>query len=243
MWTLGICDDDPHFALELSKRLRDLCAVKLPERIDCRVLSSFSSAAEVLAFLENNTINVLFLDIDMPGTNGFQLAEIIREKYSDTVIIFVSAYDDFVYSSFAYSPFRFLRKTHLSAELPAAMDSLIRRYWFDQEMLSFETTEGGEWLRIKDIVLFEGQRNYFVVGTVSGKAYKCRGTLNSVEDAVSKYDFFRVQSSYIVNLEHVEKLDGDRILMRSGEEITIGRQKRSLFRTAYMEFIRRRIVQ
>ena len=243
MWTLGICDDDPYFALELSKRLRDLCAVKLPERIDCRVLSSFSSAAEVLAFLENNTINVLFLDIDMPGTNGFQLAEIIREKYADTVIIFVSAYDDFVYSSFAYSPFRFLRKTHLSAELPAAMDSLIRQYWFDQEMLSFETNEGGEWLRIKDIVLFEGQRNYFVVATVSGKAYKCRGTLNSVEDAVSKYDFFRVQSSYIVNLEYVEKLDGDRILMRSGEEITIGRQKRSVFRTAYMEFIRRRIAQ
>ena len=67
--------------------------------------------------------------------------------------------------------------------------------------------------------------------------------MNSVEDAVSKYDFFRVQSSYIVNLEHVEKLDGDRILMHSGEKITIGRQKRSLFRTAYMEFIRRRIAQ
>lgn len=243
MWTLGICDDDPHFALELSKRLRELCAVKLPERIDCRILSSFGFAEEVLAYLKTKTINVLFLDIDMPGTNGFQLAEIIREKHPDTVIIFVSAYDDFVYSSFAYSPFRFLRKAHLSRELPATVDSLIRQYWFDKEMLSFETIEGGEWLRIKDVILFEGQRNYFVIKTASGKEYKCRGTLNSVEGVVSKYDFFRVQSSFIVNLEHIEKVEGDRLLMRSGEVITLGRKKRDPFKTAYMEYILRRVVQ
>lgn len=243
MWTIGICDDNPHFALMLSQKIHDLCAFHLSERIDCKVLPLFNSAVTVKEYLKTRTINVLFLDIDMPDVNGFQLAEYIREEHPDTVIVFVSAYEDFVYSSFDYSPFRFLRKSHLIVELPETFDKIVQRCLLDKEALVFDTTEGEVLLRIKDIILFEGQKNYYEIKMTSGKFYKCRGTLNSVEEIVSKYDFFRVHSSYIINFEHIKKLDNDHIFMHSDENINISRRKYGEFKTSYMEFIRRRMTR
>lgn len=243
MWTIGICDDNPHFALMLSKKIYEFCVTRLSDRIDCKVLPAFGSAESVRDYLKTGSISVLFLDIDMPRENGFQLAEYLREAHPETVIVFVSSYEDFVYSSFDYSPFRFLRKSHLTAELSETFDKIVQRCWLDKEALVFDTTEGEELLRIKDIVLFEGQKNYYEIKMMSGKFYKCRGTLTSAEETVSKYDFFRVHSSYIVNLEHIEKVDGDRILLRSNENIKISRRKYGEFKTSYMEYIRRRVIQ
>ena len=243
MWTIGICDDNPHFAMMLSQKIHELCSIRLSERIDCKVLPSFNSATTVQEYLKTRSINVLFLDIDMPGINGFQLAEHICAEHPDTVIVFVSAYEDFVYSSFMYSPFCFLRKSNLTQELPETFERIVKRCLLDKETLTFDTTDGEEILRIKDIVLFEGQKNYYVIKTTSGKLYKCRGTLGSAEEAVAKYDFFRVQSSYIINLEQIEKVDNDRIVMRTGENIGISRRRHSEFKSAYLEYIRRRMIR
>ncbi len=113
MITIGVCDDNIQFARLLVKSLRTLCATELPERIGCQIAVEFSSCDDVLRYLEYNTINILFLDINMPTKTGFDLAEKLNQLYPDIIIIFVSAHDNFVYSSFEYSPFRFLRKTHL----------------------------------------------------------------------------------------------------------------------------------
>ena len=240
MWTIGICDDNPHFASMLSKKIYELCATRLSDRIDCKVLPAFGSAESVREHLKTGYISVLFLDIDMPGENGFQLAEYIREAHPETVIVFVSSYEDFVYSSFDYSPFRFLRKSHLTLELPETFERLVQRCFLEKEALSFDTTEGEVLLRITDVVLVEGQKNYYEVKLVSGQNYKCRGTLSSVEEMLSEFDCFRVNSSYIVHFERIQKFEGDHILMQSGEEIRISRRKYGEFKSSYMEYIRRR---
>jgi len=243
MLTIGICDDNPHFAQALMKKLHELCAYNLSERIDCKVIPSFGAAEEVVNYLKKQQINILFLDIDMPGVNGFKLAEHLCQTHPDTIIIFVSSYEDFVYSSFEYSPFRFLRKAHLNQELPLAFQKVIEKCLLDKEVLAFNTIEGEQLLRIKDIVLFEVQKNYYAIKTTSSKVYKCRGTLNSVEELVCQYDFYRVQSSYIINYEHVSNIENDCLVMKTGETISISRRKLNAFRNEYMKFIRRRITK
>ncbi len=243
MLTIGICDDNPHFAMTLTKKLYELCVYNLSERIDCKVIPAFGSASDVIKHLKKQSINILFLDIDMPNINGFKLAEYLCKNHPDTVIIFVSSYEDFVYSSFEYCPFRFLRKAHLNQELPITFKKVIDKCLLDKETLSFDTTEGEELLRIKDIVLFEGQKNYFAIKTTNSKTYKCRGTLNSVEELVTPYDFYRIQSSYIINYEHISNVENDCVIMKTGENINISRRKLNSFKTAYMQFIRRRITK
>jgi DNA-binding LytR/AlgR family response regulator len=241
--TIAICDDNLHFSTTLSKKLHDLCAKNLSERIDCQIAPTFSTAHAVINYLKKSSINILFLDIDMPDINGFKLAEYLCKNHPDTVIIFVSSYEDFVYSSFEYCPFRFLRKSHLKEELPITFKKAIDKCIFDNEALTFFTTDGEEILRVKDIILFEGQKNYYAIHTTSGKVYKCRGTLNSAEQMVNKFDFYRIQSSYIVNLEHIESLDNEFITMKNSMNISISRRKYNEFKSSYMQYVRRRITK
>ena len=244
MLTIAICDDSPEFADILFRKLHRLCAYNLPEHVDCRVLPAFTTCAQVLEYLKNQSVNVIFLDIDMPGMNGFDLAERIRKDAPETVIIFVSAYEEFVYSSFEYCPFRFLRKAHIDEELPETFRKVIEKCLLDKEILEFGTTEGNVILRVKDIIFFEGQKNYYLIHTASSAVYKCRGTMDSLEKTVESYDFFRVHAAFIVNEEHIENLDNDGfVTMKNKKVIAISKRRMAGFKDSYMKFIRRRITQ
>ena len=222
--------------------MKKLCAYKIPQRVDCRFAPTFSSAKEVLEYLKDNTIDVLFLDIDMPETNGFKLAEMLCESHPDTIIIFVSSYEEFVYSSFEYCPFRFLRKAHLAQELDITLQKVIEKCILNNETILFDTTDGDLVLRVRDIMFFEGQKNYYIINTVSGAQYKCRGTMESVEDLTSKYDFFRIHSAYVINHEHIESVNSNGyLIMKNKKILNVSKRRMSAFKNAYMQFIRRRI--
>ncbi len=244
MITIAICDDNPQFARILALKLRELCAYKLPDRIKCEVVPTFSSANEVLHYLSNKSINILFLDIDMPKTNGFKLAEILNDRYPDTIIIFVSAYDNFVYSSFEYSPFRFLRKSHLEEELPSTFGKVIEKCVINSETILFHTTKGDTVLRYKDILYLESDRNYFSIHCTSNAIYRCRGSLSTVEEKAISHDFFRIHSAYIVNLEHIENIDETGyVRMKNNSKLNISRRKSTAFKEVYTQYIKRRFTK
>ena len=242
MLTLAICDDNPAFADLLSQKIRQLCAYTLPERIDCRIAPTFGSGKEVLEYLETSSISVLFLDIDMPEINGFKLAEQLCKDHPDIVIIFVSSYEDFVYSSFEYCPFRFLRKSHLEQELPITFQKVIEKCMADNEVIHFSTIYGEQLLRLKDILYIEGDKNYFIVYTTSRKTYRCRGTIGGATEATQKYNFFRIHAAYVINEEHIENFNNDGyVIMKDGKRIDISRRRMAAFKESYMRFIRRRV--
>lgn len=245
MLTMAVCDDDLHFAHMLTQKIRQLCTLHLPDRIDCRVVPEFGSADEVLEYLKKFAIHVLFLDIHMPQMDGFGLARILNEKYPDTIIVFVSAHDALVYKSFAFNPFRFLRKDHIEKELPLAFQKVIEKCITDKETLLLDTTEGQVILRLRDILYFESEKNYYTVHCASGALYHCRGTISSMEEATQKYDFFRIHSAFIINEEYVERVDDKKAVvhMTEGTAICISRKKISAFMNHYIKFIRRRLVQ
>ena len=212
--------------------------------IDCGIAHAFGSGEDVLRYLQDHIINILFLDIDMPEMNGFSLASSLRERYPDTIIIFVSAYDDFVYSSFEYAPFRFLRKSHLEEELPITFQKVIEKYMYDSEVMSFDTTDGEVMLRLRDILYFEGEKNYYAIKMLSNITYRCRGTMASIEERLKPYDFFRVHSAFIVNEEHIQSIhDKGDLTMKDGVTITVSRRKMAAFKEAYMQFTRRRFAR
>ena len=241
MLTIAVCDDNPQFAKMLAKKINSLCAHNLPDRVDCQIAPIFGSAENVLQFLKTQAIHILFLDIDMPKINGFKLAEYLCKHYPETIIIFVSSYEEFVYSSFEYCPFRFLRKGHLEQELPITFHKVIEKCLSDNEIITVQSTEGEQILRTKDIVFFEGQKNYFMIYTTSNKTYKCRGTMDFANQLVSNYDFFRIHAAYIVNEEHIDSIDNDGyVKMKNGKVLNISHRRLAAFKDRYMQFIRRR---
>lgn len=240
MIRIVICDDDPCFAATLTDELTALAA-KYEGDLDLKIGPTFTSPELVLSFMEQMDFDIIFLDIDMPKITGFDLAAKISEKDPKALIIFVSAYDNYVYQSFAYSPFRFLRKLHLKEELPSAFDKAIEKCLSETQALSFNSTEGNITLRPSDILYFENDKNYYNIYCENGAIYKCRGTIKALESICTDKRFFKIHSAYIINLEHVsETHSSSAVTMKDGTVLSVAAPRRSEFKETYMKFVRRR---
>ena len=240
MITIAVCDDNSKFAERIVCDLRALCAKDLPEDTEVDVFDPFGSCFELLSFMEKQPVSILFLDIDMPEVNGFQAAEKICKQYPDTKIIFVSSYDDFVYTSFDYNPFRYLRKSRIGIELPDTFRKVIEKCTDETESVVFNTVDGEKAIMFSEIRYVVSEGNYYFVRTKSGVSYKCRGTLNDAEKVLSRSDFFRIHQSYIVNMNEIASVRKNEVEMKKNEVLTVSRRKIQEFRSAYLTFSRKR---
>lgn len=243
MLTIAVCDDEQYFANQLEIKLKGLSTSHIPELIEYQVLPAFSSASEVLDYLTQHTINILFLDIDMPGINGFTLAKQLKEKYSDLLLVFVSSHNELVYDAFFYEPVYFLRKSHLEQDLPTVFEKVIERYLNNAQTMLFQTKDDRIVLQLKDILYLESEHNHYNIYCTNGMVYKCRGTLTSMEIKMQRHGFCRVHSAYLINLANIKQYPSlNAVLMSNGKKILISRRKADDFRKAYSTFTRRRTI-
>ena len=241
MITIAVCDDNIHFAGQLVEKIKNICAFRLPERYMIRTAPEMSSSAEVLAYIKVNVINILFLDIDMPGETGFQLAEKLGRLSPDTLIIFVSSYENYVFSSFEYSPFRFLRKTMLSEELEDTLIKAVERLMSDAETVEFRTERETVGIRVKDILYIRSEGNYYIVCGADFE-YKCRGTMTQAGEIVERFGFFRINSGCLVNMERIKRFESPNKIILDNTDLYISQRKVSAFKDAYMLFTRKRVM-
>ena len=119
MLTIAICDDDIELREKLKKSVR-LIINDIGDEAD--ILSYMNGEDLIVAIQEEKTsIDILLLDIDMPGISGLEVAKALREAENDIIIIFISSYDNYVFESLEYSPFRFIRKSRINQELKLAL--------------------------------------------------------------------------------------------------------------------------
>ncbi len=241
MITIAICDDNIQFARLLANKIKSICAFKIPERYMCQVAIEMSSSKAVLEYIKENSINILFLDIDMPGENGFQLAEKINRLRPDTLIIFVSSHENFVFNSFEYNPFRFLRKAKLSEELEDALIKAVERHMTDTEVVTIKTDCETVELRVKDILYIRSEKNYYAVCGVDFE-YKCRGTMSQAGALVAKFNFFKINSGCLVNMERIKKFETPNRLVLDNTTLYISQRAVKAFKEAYMLFTRKRVL-
>ena len=239
MIEFAICDDDSIFADVMRERLNAIL-LKISDGSYYRI-HTFNSSNALLEHSAHTPINILFLDIDMPQVNGFEVAKALRKSSPDTMTVFVSAFDSFVYDSFQFSPLGFIRKEHLEDELKPLVKRVLNKYYESSEIMTLKTIDGDVIVRLKDICVIESVRNYFEVRLISDRVYKCRGSLRSIEELLIKKDFIRVHKAYIVNLQNVAIVNTNRqIVLCNGIEITVSLKKWQSFKDAYMIYARKR---
>lgn len=115
---IAICDDDNEMLGRLKKDVIEIFGI-LKVNIE---IFSFSDGKELLRTIQNDDENfdLFLLDIDMPDVSGLEIAQMLREMSVNLIIIFISAYDNYVFDSIEYSPFRYIRKSRIKEELPLA---------------------------------------------------------------------------------------------------------------------------
>lgn len=237
---IAVCDDNKAAAEAIAEAVRR----RISEFTDNFNLFVFNDGTELLAAHSIEPINIIFLDIDMPKMSGFDAAKLLREKYSNSYIIFVTSYSELVYDSFEFQPFNFIRKNS-PLPLETAVDEVVQklmRHMKQTKKVTLEDKMGKYSVYIHDIVYLESIKHYVNFFILDWKEpIKLRGNLSDYERFYSDYDFVKSHKSFIVNLRHIALVNNrqNEIILR-GRQITlpISRTFRNDFNEKYELYLR-----
>ena len=196
-----VCDDEE----KILHRIVELVEKKfLENNILCEVRATADSR-ELIKIMEEDIVDVLFLDIDMPYYNGMDIAGYINKNKLKTMIIFVTSHDALVYQTFEYRPFGFVRKSYVDEEITQLIKRIAAE--LDERKEEIAVIRGQEITRIaiKDIVYIEAFGNYLNIRTDKEEIRK-RETMTSMENELKGKGFIRCHKGYLVNGNHIVKL-------------------------------------
>ena len=213
---IAICDDFPQFTRELRNKIEDICA-KRDWPLNCLV---FTSPKSILASDLSDT-QVVFLDIDMPELNGLEVAKVLRVKYPNIILVFVTAFIEYAPAGYHVAAFRYLLKQRLDSDLPAVMDDIREKLGSSSEMLTIRQKDGTRDIPLNDILYLEGTPNrrvLFHLLNVS-RPLEAAGKLADYESNLAGKGFLRLQKSFIANMTHISKISSYQVTLRDGTVI------------------------
>ncbi len=226
MARIFVAEDEPLASAKLKLFLQKL------EETDVRV---FDNGMSLLARLTEETPDVLFLDIQMPGATGVEVMERLKYSEKKIQIIVTSAFEQYALESFNYNVTDYLLKPYTLDRLRVALEKAktnIRLLQLDKqvntESISFRCDGKTVKVPVSEIVSLESLKDYVRISGVDGQKWVTMGTMSSFEDKLPE-DFIRVHRSFIVNINHIVEFNSQTITVVGGAQIAIGRTYREQF--------------
>ncbi len=191
------------------------------------VKGHFAAVPEALQFLNSNVVDLIFLDVEMPGATGFDLLDQIA--YSPKVVLTTSkpeyAFDAFEYNvtDFLKKPFTYQRFLDALKKIPPAAPEVAENTITETGIDHIFIKSDGKLIRLnnEDILYIESMGDYvkFVTGE---KKYITHNTIKNLEEKVSKQSFIKVHRSYIINIDKISNIRENGLFI-SGKEIPISK--------------------
>ena len=220
-----------------------------------RLLSNYTNQLKIVAEAENTTeaskllkqtkIDVIFLDIHMPGINGLEFAKSISTNIK---VVFCTAYDEHAIEAFTINAIDYLLKPIDPQRLSKTIEKIQSQnipeensknnYLPDNHGLLLKFGTVSKIVRLKDIERFESQGNNVAIYTQRDKTY-ILSTLKKVEENLDPNMFFKVSRSDIIRVDCIRQIHnaievgGLVAEMKSGLEIDISRRQASVFKSTF----------
>ncbi len=235
-----LIDDEPFCTQGLEIDLKKVC----PE---IQVIATCNSAKEGLKKIKELDPDVVFLDIEMPWINGFELLELAAPV--NFQVIFVTAYDQFAIKAFRTSAIDYLMKPVDRTLLREAVDRLSVRHNLANSQtpnisalidyiknplrtnhkIALPHHDGVDLVHVNNIIYCKADNNYTSIFLTNGQKKLVSKVLKEVEFQLQDYDFIRVHQSYLINMEHLisfHKADGGFVEMLNGDKLGVSRAKK-----------------
>lgn len=226
---------------------RTAFAQLLEEHTDVEIIGEAKNAKEAIELLEETDPDVLFLDIQMPEKNGFELLE---ELPNCPHVVFVTAYDEYAIKAFEVNALDYLLKPVEPQRLMETLDKLRKK--IAAEMVNAETRaastkkltpddrifiKDGEkcwFVELEKVRMFESEGNYVKVHFEGFRPLILR-SLNNLEERLDEKSFFRANRKYIINLKWISRIEswfngGLQVELREGEKVEISRRQAIKFK-------------
>jgi len=226
-----ILDDEEHSVETLAWKIERF----FPE---VEIIAKLTDASEALEYLQKNELDLLFLDIEMPQLNGFEVIDEI-EKPLPFEVIFITAYDDFGIKAVKVDALDYLLKPVQSQELKAAMKKFKSRHRNRQDQeekqdkksskIALSTNESIEFVSPDEIIMCSSESNYTMIYLTNNRKKLISKTLKEVETWVAAHGFYRAHNSHLVNLNHIKafvRAEGGYLLLSEEHTAPVSRNRK-----------------
>lgn len=198
----------------------------------------FTKTGEARFYMENNPVDLIFLDINMPRESGLEFSRAITQQ---TMVIFTTAYSEYAAESYEIEAVDYLLKPFTFDRFNLSIQKAQARI----QMLNRERPDSAEpahfYLRvdyglvkviISDILFIEGLDNYLKIRLKNAKPVVVRMTMKALQDKLPEEQFARVHRSYIVSMDKIRGIR-HRLIQIEDEEIPIGQSYEENFLTRF----------
>lgn len=235
MLNIAICDDDLIFASKIETLLLQISQNRFIEMS----IDVYSDGYELWNEISSGKeYELLYLDIEMVRFNGIDVAKKIREINMDSVIIYISSYDNYFIDLFEVEPFRFIRKpvneNIFLDYFQKAYEKIIREDAYFEYKFNKITYK----VLTRNIMFFESTGRIINVHNkdFTGKFY---GKLNTIERKLEdgKVPFLRIHQSYLVNYGFIKEITFSKVVLTNGIQLQISEERQKLIRAKYTSFL------
>ena len=243
-----IIDDERH-ARESIKLILE------KHHANVEILGMAESVAEAIIKIKEFHPDLIFLDIDMPDGNGFEVIEAFDNP--DFEVIFVTAYGNYAIKAIKISALDYIvkpiepselldavHKAHVKKQNPGTTHKQLKIFKDQNKKVNTDkvvlpTEEGYVFVELKDIIRCEADSNYTKFYLSNGSKILVSRTLKEYDDILSENSFFRIHNSHLINLSHVRRYlkgKGGFVILSDGSSVEVSVRKKSEFLEVFSNF-------
>ncbi len=227
---IAICDDEKI----IREQINELIVKEKPEV--CPEL--YGTGDGLLS--AGKRFDMVFLDIQMEGTDGIETARLLRERDEDTILIFITGIREYVFEAFDVAAFHYLLKPveedKFREVFRRAERELEKRKRKRRETV-FIRTRNRSFTLEKDSILYIESRGKKVEIHAGGGNIEAYVSMNELEAQLGE-GFYRCHRGYLVNMAYVAEYDNESITLSNGEYVYLAKEKYGEFVKAYMRYLR-----
>lgn len=209
--------DDEHIAHDIIKGYCD----NLPNLV---LVKSCYDAIEAIEYIQNNSVDLIFLDLNMPKLKGF---EFLRTVQNPPNVIVTTAYQEYALEGYELNildyllkPFSFERFLKAINKVNTNKNTLDSVQTLEEESLFLKTNKKHIQVKIETILFIEAERNYVKVVSTNNEI-QVRGKISDINNLLPENNFIQIHKSFIVAKKHIQEIEGNRVVIQ-GYTLPIG---------------------
>lgn len=199
---LAVIDDQEPMLREIQEFVKNFPSVDM-------VLCTTEVSELFHSIDQGLTIDVLLLDINMPVSNGFDIANYLKVNHPYIKIIFMSAYQDFALQGYKYYPEDFLTKPINIVRLKQTLDRLSHTTHKKIRKIGVKANGKISLIDTSSILFIEKKGRKALIHLKDAEPVECSEGLNKLEEILKHHNFYRTHQSYLVSVDHIEYIESD----------------------------------
>lgn len=235
MINIAVCDDSLSTVSEIENMLGN-CTYKSIS------YDAFYSGEELLKHIitHHEHYDILLLDIEMKSINGLEVAKQILTLNPNSIIIFITSYEKYIYEAFDLLAFNFIKKPIDNQRFQTVIEKAICYIEANKQKFSFVQNNTQKTISCSEIIYFESEKRKMLLFTDKDR-FDFYSRVSETYEQLDKTLFTQTHASYIVNMNYIDTIYREQLCLITGKEIPISKKYKTSVMNAYHLFLRRRL--